>query len=188
MSDPHQPPRPDFTKDPHAPGAGGEQQPGWTPGWRPGWQPEQEAAQQHGQQWPHQQGPGRPPQWQQKPPVSVQDERTWSVLAHVGTLLVWISLPVIAPLVVFLVFKDRSRFVREHAAEALNASISLLIYVLALSAAATVLTVVTLGLAAPLFALPVLLVVGASVFGVLAAVAANSGRAYRYPLTLRLVR
>ncbi|WP_432504013.1 DUF4870 domain-containing protein [Kineococcus arenarius] len=181
MSDPHQPSRPDFTKEPHGSPADGQQQPGWTPGWRPDWRPEQEA--------PRQQHPYPPPAPSpQRPPVSVQDERTWSVLAHVGTLLVWISLPVIAPLVVFLVFKDRSRFVREHSAEALNASISLLIYVVALSVVATVLTVVTLGLAAPLFAVPALLVVAASVCAVLAAVAANSGRPYRYPLTLRLVR
>ncbi|WP_337059479.1 DUF4870 domain-containing protein [Kineococcus sp. G2] len=186
MSDPHQPSRPDFTKDPHAPGAG-EQQQAWQPGWRPDWQPEQEAAQQHGQQWPHPQGPGQPPQWQ-KPPLSVQDERTWSVLAHVGTLLVWISLPVIAPLVLFLVFKDRSRFVREHAAEALNASISLFIYEAVLGLVIGVLVTVTFGLAFPLLIVPVAVLVAATVFGILAAVAANSGRAYRYPLILRLVR
>ncbi|WP_432487860.1 DUF4870 domain-containing protein [Kineococcus sp. SYSU DK018] len=185
MSDPHQSSRPDFTKDPHAPGAGGEQQPGWTPGWRPGWQPEQEAAQQHGQPWPPPQGTGRPPQWQQKPPVSVQDERTWSVLAHVGTLLLWIGLPVVAPLVLFLVFKDRSRFVREHTAEALNMSISFVLYEIVLGVVAALLALPTLGLSFALLGLPALV---ATVLAVIAAVAANSGRAYRYPLVLRLVR
>ncbi|NAZ86177.1 DUF4870 domain-containing protein [Kineococcus indalonis] len=167
MSDPHQQPGPHPAE--HADGP---------------WQQQQHPPQ--GQPHPYPQGqpyprPGRAP-------VTVEDERTWSVLAHVGTLLAWISLPVIAPLVVFLVFKDRSLFVREHSAEALNASISLVIYELVLTTVATILTVVTLGLGAVTFVVPAAVLVAATVFAVVAATRANSGRAYRYPLVLRLVR
>ncbi|WP_432572105.1 DUF4870 domain-containing protein [Kineococcus sp. SYSU DK005] len=177
MSDPHQPPRPDHgPQDPYG------QQP----------YPQQPYPQQpypQGQQHPHEQPypyeQPYPPQHVPPGAVSVQDERTWSVLAHVGTLLVWVSLPVVAPLLVFLVFKDRSRFVREHAAEALNASISLVLYELVLGVLAALLFFPTFGVS---LLLPVLALIAATVVGVLGAVAANNGRPYRYPLVLRLVR
>ena len=46
-------------------------------------------------------------------PLSQSDERTWAMLAHLSTLLNLITgfLGPIAALVIYLVFKDRSRFV-----------------------------------------------------------------------------
>ncbi|GAB3230675.1 hypothetical protein GCM10027586_14550 [Kineococcus gypseus] len=190
MSDPHQQPRPDFTKAPH-------EQPGdpYAHGGQDGWgqqpHPEQQPypyqpyQEQPYPQEQHQQQYAPYPQHQQPSAMSVQDERTWAVLSHVSSLLVWVGLPVVGPLVLFLVFKDRSRFVREHSAEALNLNISMLLYGLGLTVVAALLALFTFGLS---FALLGLLPVATTVLTVLAAVAANSGRAYRYPAVLHLVR
>lgn len=116
-------------------------------------------------------------------PLSPQDERLWATLAHVGGLVV-----PFASLIVFLVFKERSPFVRAHALEALNFHISLWIYELVAFVAAIVLLIPTAG-AAFLVMFPVLIVgsVLALVAMIQAAVAGNSGRPYRYPLIVRLV-
>lgn len=188
MSDPQQPPRPDFTKP-----AGGPQ--------------DQYARDQHGQgqygQDPH--GQDRygqaSPQGQPLPPyaggpgqygarpLSPQDERTWGMLAHLSSIAAgFVALPFLGPLIVFLVLKDRSRFVRGHAAEALNMTLSYVIYSIALSIVFSVLGVVTLGLGFALFYLLPLLYVPALVFAILGAVAAYGGRVYRYPLIFRFVR
>lgn len=116
--------------------------------------------------------------------LSPADQRLWATLTHIGG----IAVPVVAPLVVFLVLKDRGLFVRDQAREALNAHLSLALYFVALYVGLGIFSVVTLGLGAPLLALPPLLWIPLVVFGVLAAVRANRGERYRYPLTLRLVR
>jgi uncharacterized protein len=52
------------------------------------------------------------------------EEKLWAIGAHLGPLVIGF----IAPLVVWLVFKDRSRFLDRHGKEALNMQISYLIY------------------------------------------------------------
>jgi uncharacterized Tic20 family protein len=122
-------------------------------------------------------------------PLSPSDERMWGMFGHLSTIVASVlGLPFLGPLIVFLVFKDRSSFVRGHSAEALNMTISLVIYEIALGIVCTIVTVVTLGLGSGLFALLAVPGIAALVFAVLAAVAANQGRVYRYPLILRLVR
>jgi uncharacterized Tic20 family protein len=80
--------------------------------------------------------------------------------------------------VIYLVNGEKDPFVRHHAAEALNFQITLLIgYVVAIA-----LSLILIGL----LLLPVLFVLGI-VFPILAAVAANKGEWYRYPVCIRLV-
>lgn len=112
------------------------------------------------------------------------DQRMWATLTHVAGIVV----PVLAPLVAFLVLKDRGLFVRDQTKEALNAHISLALYFVGLYIAFSILTLITVGLFSPLLALPPLLWFPLVLFGVLAAVASNRGERYRYPLVLRLVR
>lgn len=108
-------------------------------------------------------------------PLSDSDARLWSLLAHLGGLL----FSFVAPLVIWLVFRERSRFVDEHAKEALNFQIALVIaYVVG-----SVLTLVLIG-----FVILAAAGIAALVFSILAAVAANKGEPYRYPVTLRLVK
>ncbi len=106
----------------------------------------------------------------------VRPEQT--VLA-LGCHLSWVvGLPLVIPLVVYLVKQDDA-FVRGHAAEALNFHITTAIY-------ATVRAVLVL----VLIGIPMLIALGVFflVCAVLASVAAGQGRAYRYPLTLHLLR
>src|SRR5665811_1298998 len=110
-------------------------------------------------------------------PMSDSDQRLWATLAHIGPIILW----VIAPLVVWLVYKDRGRYVEDQAKEALNFQITLAIA----SVVVIILAAVTLGFGALLF-FP--LGIGALVLMIMAAIAANKGEAYRYPVSLRLVK
>jgi len=91
----------------------------------------------------------------------------------------------IGPLVIWLMKKDEMPFVADQAKEALNFNITVSAIFLIL----LVLTVVTLGIGI-LISGPLMLVVGigALVLIILAAIKANEGVAYRYPLTVRLIK
>lgn len=120
--------------------------------------------------------------------AATQVDRTWALLAHIGSLVAaWLALGFFAPLVVMLVKSDRP-FVRRHAVESLNFQISLLIYSLVAAVVGFLLVVVTLGVG--LFVVvPVAVVLGLLVLAliILATVKASNGEDYRYPLTIRLI-
>ena len=111
---------------------------------------------------------------QPHPGVSESDAKMWSLAAHLGGfLLSWV-----VPLVVYLVYRDRSPFIRQHAAEALNFQITLFIaYVVS-----ALLIVVLIGM----FTF-VATAVLSLIFAVMASVAAANGQPYRYPMTLRVI-
>jgi uncharacterized Tic20 family protein len=107
-------------------------------------------------------------------PVSDSDRRTWSMLAHLGGIV----LGFVAPLIVWIIYKDRDEFIKDQSAEALNFQITLAIgYV-----AATVLSFVLIG-----FLLFPVLWIASLIFCIVGGMAANRGERYRYPITLRLV-
>ncbi|WP_267900336.1 DUF4870 domain-containing protein [Kribbella turkmenica] len=119
-------------------------------------------------------------------PLSASEERTWGMVAHVGVLVAaWFAMGFLCPLVIWLVYRYRSDFVRRHALESLNFQLSLLIY----TVVAVVLILITFGLGV-LIVIPLVLIgaVAALVVIVMATMAASSGREYRYPLTIRLIR
>ncbi len=135
----------------------------------------------------------QPPYPQQPPyspaPLSPSDERMWGMFGHLSAIAAsFIGLPFLGPLIVFLVLKDRSGFVRGHAAEALNMTISVIVYELVLGVLLGIFTVVTLGVGGLFFWVGGNPAIVFLVFTILAAVAANQGRVYRYPLIFRLVR
>lgn len=109
------------------------------------------------------------------------DERGMATLAHVTGIFA----SFLGPLVIYLLKKDDAPFVRHHAAEALNFSISVAVYSIVLGIVGAILLLVVVGVVF-LLALPVIGVV-AVVLHIVAAVAANRGEHYRYPLTIRLV-
>jgi len=177
VSDPQQPPH---AQQPEA---------GWPQPGQPQYGQPQYGQPQYGQ--PQQQpyppspaGPGQPyPQ-----PMNPQDERTWGMLSHLASIAAsFVGLPFLGPLIVFLVLKDRSRFVRGHAAESLNMNISLIAYTFVLSIVFGIIALLTFGIGLALFVPLSLLPIAALVFTILAAVAAYGGRPYRYPLIFRLV-
>jgi uncharacterized protein len=91
----------------------------------------------------------------------------------------------LGPLIIFLVLRDRSAFVADHARTTLNFQITMAIVIVASWA----LAIVTLFL---LFFVPIIVgvVVGVLVivFSIIAAVAASRGERYQYPLTIRFLR
>lgn len=112
-----------------------------------------------------------------QPPLSPQDEKLWSTLTHVlGIFFGWIS-----ALIIFLVFKDRGPFIKQHSTTELNFQITVVLaYV-----AATILAVVTFGILSILF-FPIWVV--QIVFGILAAVKSNQGQPYEYPLAIKFIK
>jgi hypothetical protein len=102
------------------------------------------------------------------------DEKLWATLIHVGGILFG-PLPA---LIGYLVLKDRGPFIRHHTATALNFQITLLIaYIVG-----SILIIVVVGLLILLAAW-----ILAIVFGIMAAIAANKGQMYTYPLTIKFV-
>lgn len=120
------------------------------------------------------------------PPLSASEERTWAMVAHIGVLVAaWFAMGFLCPLVIWLIYRYRSDYVRQHALESLNFQLSLLIY----TAVAVILILITFGLGV-LIIVPLILIgaVAALVVIILATVAAAGGNEYRYPLTLRFVK
>ncbi|MFH5186490.1 DUF4870 domain-containing protein [Paenibacillus sp. TAB 01] len=103
------------------------------------------------------------------------DEKSLALLSHLLCLIVGLF----APLLIWLLKKDESQFIAEHAKESLNFQISVMIY----SIVATILCFVVIG-----FILFPFLAVFALVVIIIAAVKASKGESYRYPLTIRLVK
>jgi uncharacterized Tic20 family protein len=112
--------------------------------------------------------------YQAPTPMSPSDEKLWATLIHIGGIL----FGVLPALIGYIVLKDRGPFIRAHTATALNFQITLLIaYVVG-----GLLTLVLVGFLVLLAAW-----VLSIVFGIMAALAANRGQYYRYPLTITFV-
>jgi uncharacterized Tic20 family protein len=108
-------------------------------------------------------------------PFSPADEKLWSTLVHLGGLFFCF----LAPLIGYLVLKDRGPFVRAHTATALNFQLTLLIAY----AVGGILSIVVVGL----FILMAAYVLNI-VFCIIAAYKANRGEWYTYPLTIPFLR
>ena len=109
-----------------------------------------------------------------------QDERTWGMLCHLSALAGYI-IPfgnIVGPLVVWLIKKDEMPFVEDQGKEALNFQISVTIYVIVSIVLVFVLIGIVLLIAVGIFSLVVLII---------AAIKANQGEAYRYPLCIRFI-
>ena len=132
-------------------------------------------------------------------PLSSAEERTWSLLAHLSVLLNLITgfAGPIAALVIYLIYKDRSRKVAYHA---LQAMIFQLIWwygggllIGAMWATVGVLSAIVIGLILIPVAIVVTLVlallpVGAVIYGVVGAIQVNQGQDFKYWLVGDWVR
>lgn len=141
------------------------------PGARPtgpaGWYPQPDGTQRYwdGTAWTHHTAPGSAP---------TGEDVTMAVLAHVLNVIA----TVIGPLVIYLVKKDASPFVRAHSVEALNFGITLVIAYTVAGALAVLLVGLVL--------LPVIFVLQI-VFTIMAASAAGRGVTYQYPVAIRFI-
>ena len=109
-----------------------------------------------------------------------KDDRNWAVIAHLSAFAghFFPLGNIIGPLVIWLIKRDGSAFVDDQAKEALNAQISYTLY--GIVAAFLILILVGFVLLLALWIADIVLVI-------LAAVAASKGKAFRYPLIIRLV-
>ncbi len=111
-------------------------------------------------------------------PDATQSERTYATFLHLSLLLFHLVLPVVPALVMWLIKKDQSPYLDDHGKEAVNFQISVLIY----GVCAFVLLAIGIGV----ILIPLVYILGI-VGMILAAVAANRGEYYRYPMCLRLI-
>jgi uncharacterized Tic20 family protein len=118
-----------------------------------------------------------PPQnpYQTAAQLSPSDEKLWATLVHIAGIF----FSFIPSLIGYLVLKDRGPFVRQHTAAALNFQLTMLIAY----AVGTITSVILIGI----FILLGVVVVEI-VFSILAAVAANNGQTYKYPLSITFVK
>ena len=136
-------------------------------------------APQQGYQQPPPPGYGAPavaPQmmspWPQGPPTS--DDRTWALLCHLSIFVFGLF----GPLIVMVTKGNESRFIKDQAVETLNFHITVFIATIV----SFVLMLVLIG-----FVMMFAVVIGSWVFGIIGAIAANKGEAYRYPINIRMV-
>lgn len=113
--------------------------------------------------------------------VDDKDERMWGMLCHISALAGFV-IPfgnIIGPLIVYSMKKDQYAFVADQGKESLNFQISVLIYTLA----SVLLIFALIGF---LFIIFVPLI--ALILTVVAAVRANDGEYYRYPLCIHFIK
>ena len=115
---------------------------------------------------------------QNETPDMGQDERTMGMLCHLTALVGFLG-----PLIVWLLKKEESEFVNDQGKESLNFQLSILIYAIASLILMVPLTLILIG---PL--LPPAVGIFDVVMIIIAAVQANNGTRYRYPLCIRFIK
>jgi len=111
-----------------------------------------------------------------------KDARQWAMFCHLAGLaglLIPVIGNIVAPLIIWQIKKDEHPFVDEQGKGAVNFQISMSIYM----AAAGLLCFACVGF----FLLPAVVIVDL-IFLLIAAVKANNGEHYRYPLTIRFIK
>ncbi len=107
--------------------------------------------------------------------LPTSDEKTVAILSHLLTLVGGF----IAPLIIFLVKKDESKFVSDHAKESLNFQITLLIgYFIGI---VTMILIIGILILISLGIIHLILVI-------VATIRASEGKLYRYPINFRLIK
>ena len=114
--------------------------------------------------------------------MTPEDEKLWATLVHVGGIFFGIF----PALIGYLVLRNRGPFVREHTATALNFQLSMLIYVFAGTLISIPLMFVGVGFLT-IWLIPSVASVLVLIFSIIAAVKANQGQFYTYPLAIRFV-
>lgn len=109
-----------------------------------------------------------------KQPESSKEARNMAMLCHLLGIVGFF-----APLVIWLIEKDKHRFVREHGRAAMNYQVSLMIYYFASSALCAVFIGFVL--------LPVLTILHI-VFSIVGAVKASKGKLWQYPIAIPFLK
>lgn len=103
------------------------------------------------------------------------DEKTMGILSHILCLVGGF----IAPLIIYLIKKDESPYIREQAKEALNFQITVIIcYIIS-----WILIFVVVGLL-----LVFLVLIADLILIIIATIKASEGKLYRYPINFRFIK
>ena len=103
------------------------------------------------------------------------DERTMAILSHALALVA----PVLAPLIIYIIKKDESKYVAEHAKESLNFQLSMFICFMI----SFVLMIIIIGIFL-MFALGIL----SFILVIIASVKASDNKLYRFPFNFRIIK
>ena len=109
-----------------------------------------------------------------------REEKIWATLCHLAGLVFFIpGFNLLAPLLIWLIKKEESRYIDYHGKEALNFQLSILLYALISS----LLLLIIVGL-------PLMLVLGVLdiIFIIVASVNAFDAKLYQYPLSIRFIK
>ena len=111
-----------------------------------------------------------------------EEARRWAMLCHLSALVGLLGNGIgflLGPLVVWLIKKDSDPFVDDQGKEALNFQITMFLGV-----------IIGIVMSFFLIGIPLLiaLAVMAILFPIVAAIRANEGQLYRYPLTIRFIK
>ena len=118
----------------------------------------------------NQDGSGNP--YSSSTPMSPSDEKTWAIVLHILA----IPFEFFAPLLGYLLLRNKGPFIAHHTRESLNFGITVLLV-------AIVMAISLVGLFF-IWILPIYWLV----FRVIAAIKASEGEFYRFPLTLRIIQ
>ena len=124
---------------------------------------------------------GQPGYPQQQPyatgglaPVSESDEKTWGIISHISIPFFWF----IGPLIGYLMYKDRSPYLKQVTTEALNFSILYSI----VQMAGWILSFITFGL------INLAGFIVALIFCIMGTMAASRHEFYKYPINARFIK
>ena len=115
-----------------------------------------------------------------------KDARMWAMFCHLSALaglVVPVVGCIIGPLVIWQIKKEEFPFVDEQGKEAVNFQISMSLYLLISAIIWIPLSFVCIGVF-----IPVAISIVDLIFLLIAAVKANDGHHYRYPLTIRFIK
>lgn len=115
------------------------------------------------------------------PAIAAEDSLTWGMLVHLSAFALFFTGIgyLLGPLILWLLKREDSSFVDEQGKEALNFQLTATFYFVATTVLAFVFQ---------MFILIFFLLIAWMVVVIQGAQAANEGRAYRYPATLRLIK
>ncbi len=111
-----------------------------------------------------------------------KDSRLWAMICHLASfagLIIPVIGNIVGPLIVWAIKKDEMPLVDDQGKEAINFQISITIY----GIIASILILILIG-----FVLLVAVYIFSIVMTIIAAIKANEGEKYRYPLCIRLLK
>ena len=118
------------------------------------------------------------------------EEKQWGMFAHLSIVVATAvgGMIFLGPLIIWLIKKDQSEFIKDQGREALNFSLNILLAMFVVGVAGIPFTLLTGGLGVFLVG-PLLAGLGALaiIMPIIGGVKANAGEAYHYPFIIRFV-